>query len=424
MTGPYMLTGRIDRTQAGVLAASNIGLMFGFSVVAMSCFGLFVRPLSDHYGWGRGDVSVAFSVMSYSGAFAAPVVGILLDRQGIRPVLLPSILLFGFVLASLAFLSNHIWHLYLAYGLLALAAAGTAPPTYARAITQWFDGRRGLALGIALAGIGIGTAAIPPFGQYVIGLWGWQAAYLALAGLVLFISFPISWLYMKDKELGGEASSLPAAQPGYSFAQILLTRTFWQMAFGFTMLGIFTSGIMTHLIPMLQDFGQGEERAAFALSVLGISLVVGRVLAGVLLDELHAPWVVTLCIMGPITGIAMLLTGGSGSAHYFIAVALMGFGIGAELDFMSYLISRYHGLLAYSRTYGVIYGIFVLGSGAGPLVMGYGQQMTGSYDFGLKLLLLLTASAVPCFLFLGKYPRFPRAPDSDARQIDVTACDP
>ena len=83
-----------------VVLASSVGLAFGYSSVGVVSFGLFVLPLSQEFGWGRGDMSLALTLMSMAVVFLSPVAGALLDKRGVRPILLPSILLFGLVIAT------------------------------------------------------------------------------------------------------------------------------------------------------------------------------------------------------------------------------------------------------------------------------------------------------------------------------------
>jgi MFS family permease len=119
-----------------VLVACLIGLAFGYSNAAYLSFGLFVLPLSETFGWGRGDISVGSTIMSLSVAALAPVAGMLIDRYGPRRVLLPAVVLFAITLASMWFLTPNLWHFYAMCVLIAVTAVCTAPATYARIIVQ------------------------------------------------------------------------------------------------------------------------------------------------------------------------------------------------------------------------------------------------------------------------------------------------
>jgi MFS family permease len=160
-------------------------------------------------------------------------------------------------------------------------------------------------------------------------------------------------------------------------------------------------------VPLLTDRGVERTVAASVASLLGATLIVARLLTGYLLDRFFAPVIVAVFLTGPVIGLLLLMSGVAG-VPAILAVVLLGLGIGAEMDFMSYLVSRYFGLRAFSRLYGLIYSSITIGVSIGPIVMGYSQQLSGTYDFGLKVLLVSSAVAIVPLLFLGRYPQLPR----------------
>lgn len=387
-----------------IIASAGIGMALGISVLGMATFGVFIVPLSQEFHWGRGDISLSYTIMCYTVAVASPFAGHLLDRWGVRRVLLPSIFLFGLSLISLRFLDGRLDTYYAAYFAIALTGTGTAPPSYSRVVVAWFTGRRGLALGAALAGVGIGTSVMPLVLQALIGRFGWRVAFLCDAALVLGVSFPVVWVFLHERaRLEGAILAAPRTT-GSNLAQVLHMRTFWQMLVAFALLGAFTAGVVSHLVPLLRDRGIAPGTAASALSFLGVALIVGRVCAGYFLDRVFAPLVIAVCMGAAAVGLTVLWMGWGGAVA-LAAVPLMGFAIGAEFDFMSYLIAAYFGLRSYGQIYGIFYGVFILGSGMGPLLMGYSQQRSGSYSGALAVLLGGVVLAIPIFLTLGKYRR-------------------
>lgn len=392
--------------------ASTIGLALGFSVVGIATFGIFIPALEKAFGWGRGEISLAHTIMSYTMAVAAPLAGAAFDRWGVRRVLLPSIVGLSVIIACLARLDGRIGTFYFLYAILALIGVGTAPAGYMRTISLWFEKDRGLALGIAMAGVGIGTAVIPPMVQTLTAMFDWRAGYLSIAALILLASAPVAWLLLRDPATVEsrrrllESPQSPAENlPGLTLKQAIGGRVFWQMAVAFPLLGVFTSGLMAHLVPLLTDRGVSPAAAAAGMSMLGIAIVVGRVFTGWLLDRIFAPYLVAVCIVVAALGVLLLWSGARGNLA-FAAAALLGFAIGAELDFMSYLIGRYFGMAAYARLYGLMYGIFIAGSGLGPLLMGYGYEATDNYDKFLLVILGMLVITIPLFVSLGPYLHF------------------
>ena len=117
-----------------IVLASALGLAFGYSSIGIVSFGVFVKPLSEEFGWGRGDMSLALTLMSIAIIFLSPLAGTLLDRHGVRRVLIPSILFFGIVIAALSLMTGSLVHYYGMYLLMALAGVCTTP---ARAMSRY-----------------------------------------------------------------------------------------------------------------------------------------------------------------------------------------------------------------------------------------------------------------------------------------------
>jgi MFS family permease len=396
--------GTIPTGPKRVVAASVVGLAFGYSTIGVASFGIFVVPLSEHFGWGRGDMSLGLTLMSLTIVLLSPFTGALLDRFGVRKVLIPATALFALAVAGMALLTGSLWHFYLMHVLLALAGVCTAPVSYSRVIVAWFDRHRGLALGIALAGIGLGTALVPPFVQLLSARFGWRSAYLGLGLVILCVALPFLLAWIRDPRKGAQQAAANAELSGGSdFSAGVRSRVFALLVVSFVLLGIFTAGILAHLVPLLVDRGVPPRSAAGIASVMGLALIVGRLLTGYLLDRLFAPVVVVIFLLGPVAGIAWLAAGATGPGA-MVAVVLIGLGLGAEIDFMSYLVSRYFALSAFGRIYGLIYAALTVGLSIGPIVMGYSQQLTGSYDLALRILLGASILAILPFLGLGRYP--------------------
>jgi MFS family permease len=351
--------------------------------------------------------------MSLSVALLSPFAGSLVDRHGPRKLLLVSIVTFALAMSGLSLLTANIWHLYFMYLLVPIAAICTGPVSYVRVIVAWFEKNRGLALGIGLTGTGFGGVVIPPLVQWVTQNYGWRWAYVAIAiGIILVL--PLAALMIHDdprklrlKKSDSAASEMPPpAVVGLTAKEARAGRVFWIMAGSFAIFGLFTAGMLVHLVPMLTDRGLTGEQAALAASAVGAALIFGRLLAGYLLDHVFGPYIVIAIMLCPVIAMATLATGASSFNIALACAVLIGIGLGAEMDFMGYLISRYFGLKSYSAIYGYIYGVFQLGSAMGPVLMGFVQQNTGSYVPALWTLAALTLLALIPFAFFSPYPKF------------------
>ena len=118
-------------------------------------------------------------------AACSPLLGYLLDRVGARRVILPCVTVFGCAFASLALLTPRIWHLYAIFAILGAVGNGTAHLAYTRAVSTWFDRRRGMALALVMTGGAVGSIVLPPVAQALIGNLGWRGAFATLGAMVL-----------------------------------------------------------------------------------------------------------------------------------------------------------------------------------------------------------------------------------------------
>ena len=360
-------------------------------------FGVFIDPLAEGLGTGRGAISLALTLGIAGNLVAGPVIGLLSDKYGARRMVLFGVIGLTIVVASYSFIQS-LLHLYILSVLMVLLAAGTGPITYTRIIASWFNKRRGLALGLALIGIGLGGAVLPIVSQSLISEFGWRVAYQYLAAIVLLVTFLPLFFLLKNHPPGARLST-PAKQEeeaeqtdesaeGMTVAQAIRTKEFWLLAIGFMIVAAGNSGGLVHLPPLLTDAGLTPERAALYTGVMGVGVTIGRAIGGYLLDLFHAPYVAVCFLIGPFIAYSFFLAGVS-PEWALVPVLLYGIGMGAEFDVIPFLISRYFGL----KNFGVIYGIqistFSIGTGLGPAIMGFAYDTYGSYGPAIQIAMTL-----------------------------------
>ena len=399
-----------------IVFVAAVGLSMGYGPIVTFTFGVFFKLLNQEFGWSRGDISQAFSLSLFVMSLVFPFVGRLVDRFGARRVIIPSILLFGLGLMSLSLLSANIWQLYAVYILLGLVGGGTAPVPYSNVLSHWFDKRRGLALGVAMVGLGLGAFVMPSLAQMLIVSQGWRQAYIVFGLMVMVITIPIVGLFFKETpEMVGLRPDGDVINPnhpntseqkiGLSAQEARQTHTFWILVGAFFLMSASVHGCLIHLVPLLTDRGISPQLAAGATSLFGAALLFGRVGAGYLLDHFFASSVALCFFCGTALGLLLLWSGVTGTAA-FIAAFLVGLGMGAEGDIIAYLIGRYFGLRAFGEIYGYAFGAFTLGGVSGPLLMGRGFDATGSYSLGLGVFVVVTLIAAGLMTRLGPYRKW------------------
>jgi MFS family permease len=388
-----------------VVFASVVGLLVGNGPVMQFTIGTLMPPITREFGWGRGLVSSAMVIGLWMTGITMPLLGRLADRFGIRRVALPAIVLFSIATASVAWVPASPAAFTALYALMGLGAASQTPLIYAKAIAARFDRQRGLALGVAMAGVGLGAALVPQFVQKMIGIVGWRGAYVCLGALIFLLAFPAVAFFV-GSPVGNQRTDVrkaPSAPlPGLSGIEALRTTRFWSLAFSFFIVAGTTGGVISHLAPLMSDRGVSPQAATGMVGIAGIALIGGRLLSGFLLDRIHAPYVAAVFFMAPLLGVLLLLT----ARRPELAVpgtVLVGAGLGAEVDLIAYLLTRYLGMRSFGEIYGYFFSIFLLGSGLGPLAMGVSYDRTGSYRLMLTCFACALALASLPMLRLGPY---------------------
>ncbi|RAI42730.1 MFS transporter [Rhodoplanes roseus] len=363
-----------------VVLGSVLGLLVGNGAIMHFTFGVLLKPIGDEFGWSRGTVSIAMVIGLVCTGLMTPLVGILVDRYGIRRVALPFITAFAGIVALTSLTPASPFAFIALYGVMGLAAAGQTPLIYSKSIVASFDDRRGLALGVAMAGVGLGVALVPQFAQALIGVVGWRGAYVGLGAITLLFAIPAVALFLREPEraLAAQTGETPKVLPGVTGREALKTKYFWLLVAPFFALACAANGSITHVVPLLTDRGVSPQMATTALSMAGLSLIAGRLLAGWLLDRMFAPYVAVVFIVTPLLGILLLMST-TDTTMAAAATVLMGLGIGAEVDLIAFFISRYLGLRSFGEIYGYLFAIFMLANGIGPFAMGLSFDKAGSY---------------------------------------------
>jgi MFS family permease len=384
-----------------IVFASVMGLIGGGSMTVF-VFSVFIRPVTEEFGWSRGQFGGALGLSSLVGAIALPLFGRAFDKYGIRNVLLPVIVGFALATASLALLQPSLAMLFALYMVVGFFGAGQSPVPYSKAIAGWFDDHRGFALGLAIAGSGLGTALMPILAQSLTSAYGWRVGYAGLGVAFLIVAFPAVALLMREAPHVERAKVDPAVLPGVTARAALKSGRFWIMAVAF-LCGITpVNGVITQGIALLTDRGMAVQAAAGVLGISGAVVVCSRLIAGYCIDRVHAPLVGASFFGVSMIGVIILATGAVGTSAV-IGTALCGVAVGAEVDLMGFLISRYFGLRAFGTIFGYIFMVLPIGVGAGSALMGITYDHAHSYEPMLIAFIVMMALACVLLLRLGAY---------------------
>ena len=385
-----------------LVVSAAIGLAASMNAMMIYSLGAFIGPLESEFGWPRGDISLAVTVLTMGLFLAGPVVGTACDRFGAAAVGSASLAAFGLLLLAMAATLESLVGLWSFFFVIALAGAGSTPIVLARPISAAFDRQRGLALGIVLTGAGLGGFWLPNFVTEVVTRSGWRSAYACLA-LFAVCAAPVVYFGFKPTErraaVATAAGSAPATR-GFTLREARATAAFWAMSALAVSMAMGIGGMMVHLVPLFRDLGATPADAAATASVMGIASVVGRLAVGACLDHFIPHRVAVTVLALGMLGLLLLRIGG---LDYAVAgVMLIGLLLGAELDMLAFLTTRLFGQRAFGAIYGWFYSIYALGFGVSPFLIGRLRDATGSYDSAMTISVGVLVGAVFSALLLGR----------------------
>jgi MFS family permease len=385
-----------------IVLAGFFGVMVSFAAIVPYTFGLFLKPLTASFGWHREATSAGFSIAALTVAAASPGLGFLLDRFRPRSIILPCIVIFSVAYASLALLTPHLLHFYLTFFVIGLVGNGTAYIGYSRAISTWFNRRRGFALSIMLAGSALGAMLLPVLTQAVITHMGWRTAYLTLGVLACAVGFPLTAAFVRERPVAQQDRQV-STDFGKPVAKALATSSFWIIAATVCLYAISVNGAIAHLSALLTDRGVSTASAALSVAIIGATSLVGRLLTGLFLDRFFGPRVSQVMLLMTVLGIVLLSVANSLIAG-LIAAGLIGFSMGSEGDITPYLLGRYFGLRRFSTLYALTWTTYAVGGATGPILVGRVFDTLGSYR-PITIQLLALPAFIPCLLMFA-LPRY------------------
>jgi MFS family permease len=404
-----------------VVLSALLGIALGLTSIPFYTIGVLAPELAKAFHWTFAQVFFGVTVTSICIIVCGPIVGLLSDRFGVRPVVLTSIVLFGLTFMSFGLTTGSLLLYYAQWAAMAVFGCGTLPITWTRAVNNWFDARRGLALGLSLFGTGVFSYLGQPFTASMIAAHGWRMAYLAVGLLPLVIAFPIGLLFFRDvgparlsvADRKSHDAARRALTPGASLKEAFGDWRFWLIGCAFLPIAFSVGGMTPNMVIIFKTAGFTPKQAVGLVSFIGLSVVTGRVAGGWLLDRLWAPWVGLLLVGVPAAAYWLLGHGPYNGKIDLVVVILAGLAAGAEYDLMSFLVARYFGMKNFSVIYGGLYSFFSVGAGVGPVV--YAAFYDKTHSYATPLTISVAAMLIgPLLLFgLGRYPTFAGAAPED-----------
>ena len=359
-----------------LVGAVLVALMLCGTTTVVGTFGILTAHLTRSFGWTQGTMATGLSLFLLSTTIAVPLVGETVDRIGSRRTAICGVIAFAIVLAAAGWSIGSLPAFLAFYILFGLAGAFTNPIVYIKALSAWFDRRRGFALGLAVAGQGLGAAVLSPLVEYVSEVADWRFAFYLLSVALLVLVLPLILLFVRDDPtalgLAADGGGAPAqieeiSAPGLTLGEAMRTSAFWIIITVFALFGLTSYALSSHFVYLMLHRGVGTlPQIAWLSSVAGVAMIAGRLLFGWLLDRYPVPLVGAAGSLCAVAALFLLLHITTIGPVAITMAALMGMAMGAETDLLSILVGRYFGRRAISRIYSWHNVSFLVGAAAGP----------------------------------------------------------
>jgi len=372
----------------------------GIGVNARTSFSLLFPPILDEFGWERGVTAGAFSFGFLVSAILSPTLGKLMDRYGPRLQMEVGVVSVaaGLFLAPLV---TRPWHLYATLGVLVGGGSVCLAYTgHSFFLPNWFVRRRGLALSVAFAGVGVGSIILLPWVQTLIARAGWRTACWTLAVVVLVVLAPLNLLVKRRPEDMGlqpdgdsaAAAAGAAAKPSnvvdaawvaieWTLARAMRTARFWWIFAGYFCALYAWYAVQVHQTKYLVEIGFSASHAAWALGFVSLAGIPGQVALGHASDRIGREWVWTVGSLGFVMCYVALLAlpqAPTPALLYLMVLAqgMLGYGLTS-------VIAAIPAEIFQGKHYGSIFGVLMLaaigGGAAGPWLTGVLHDTLGSY---------------------------------------------
>jgi MFS family permease len=387
-------------------------------VNARTSFSLFFPPIVDEFGWERGVTAGAFSFGFLVSGAVSPLIGRLMDRAGPRAVMELGVALMaaGMLLAPL---TTQPWHLYLTIGVM--VGAGSVCLGYSGQslfLPNWFNRKRGLAMGLAFAGVGIGSMTLLPWVQHMIEQTGWRTACTAMGILIVVVLAPINLLLRKRPEdIGlqpdGDAAPSASVEPisyvvdpewagtEWTLSRAIRTARFWWLAVGYFSGLYIWYAVQVHQTKYLLDIGFSPSVAVWALGAVSLLGIPGQILLGHVSDRVGREWIWSASCVGFAICFAALIALAQFPTLllvYLMVLAQGALGYGLTSIMGAVVLEIFQG-----KHFGSIFGTIMLaalaGGAAGPWITGLLHDVSGGYTLAFAIAIAISAlSAVAIWM--------------------------
>ncbi len=394
-----------------IIIAAMSFINFAIQAAGLFNMGLFIIPMCRDIGISRGMFGWLVTSRSLAGGVSTYLLGRLVDRFGARGLLPLSALVTGLCMIGIG-LSDHVKYLFplfMVIGFGGLAAGGggilTAVP-----VAKWFIRKRGLAIGIATLGTGLGAVFFVPFTQFFIEHLGWRKAWFILATVLMSLIIPIASLAVRrqPEDLGllpdGDTKerevpqdpSIMKEETVWTVREAMGTRAFWLLNSAMLLWGMANGGSV-HRMAFWMEEGFDAQLVSFVFTIDAVGFSVMILASGILLDRFTPRFIPAGAFAGVIGSMTLMLTASS-VFHMLASVILFGMSAGTFLVSQTYLWASYYGRAFLGSIRGVTLPFYLAAMAVGAPLTGYIYDSTGGYRLAWKFFICVYFIGFLCML--------------------------
>lgn len=375
-----------------------------------TAFSLLYPEILAEFGWSRGETAGAFAMGFVFAAGMGPLVGLALNKFGPRIVMPAGSVMMALGLVGTTYISAP-WMLYVTFGVLVVGASTILGYIgHAATLPMWFQRRRGLAVGLAFSGAGVGALLLIPLGDVIQDL-GWREACWAMAGVVLSLLGPLNIIAQRRRpeDLGllpdgdtappvtAEAPAKPLGGP--TLGEAMAMPSFWFIALAaFGMLWVWYA-VQVHQTQYLIDIGFSADMATLGLAAVAAFGIAGQINGGWMADKIgrESAWTIGCLGFAACYAILILMREAPSPLLFWAMIAVQGL-IGYVLTavFASAPADLFQGK-HYSTIFGMLSVASSLGGGAGPYFTGLFHDIFGDYEIAFMVCIAWTLISICAF---------------------------
>ena len=383
-----------SKREARLIATSFMAL---FAIVGLTLYGLplYYDLFMKEMGWTRADVTFGnmLGKLAIGPAFGF-LVGWFIERRGPKRPMVIGLLVAGGAVAALGTTTSYSFFLVLyCFNALGYVLAGPLPNQVL--LANNFAKRRGVAMGIAYVGIGIGAFFVPQLTKYLMAEFGWRNALQILGVVIVLCGMPLVLMLGKQ-----EARPSGPRGPKVSLSGVLRNPAFYLLAIGsFASVGA-VGGAMQHLkVYLTLDQGRIQAEALNVVSFVAGASLLGRFTAGWLADRIGPKKVMLIVYLLVAMAAGMLVWGPTGNSIYVFAV-IFGLGLGGEYMIIPLMAGQLFGTAVLGRVMGIIITFDGMAEATIPWLVGKMYAWNNSYTIGFQFLTGLAIMGAVAILLL------------------------